>query len=85
MHIVHELCYTCINQTEIIMATKHKSKFLTVRLEPPAHKAFHRKATEYGGVSAVLRELVTAFVEDRLTVIPNPERKSIYHEPRIQN
>lgn len=85
LHIVHESCYTCVNLTEINMATKPKTKFLTVRLEPPAHKAFHRKATEYGGVSEVLRELIAAFVENRVTVIPNPERKSIYHVPRNQN
>tara|TARA_R110000803_G_scaffold80444_7_gene146273 strand:- start:1894 stop:2079 length:186 start_codon:yes stop_codon:yes gene_type:complete len=60
------------------MATKPKSKFLTVRLEPPVHKAFHRKAIEYGGVSEVLRELVAAFNENRVTVIPNPERKSLF-------
>jgi dihydroxyacid dehydratase/phosphogluconate dehydratase len=73
------------SQRKIFMATKHKTKFLTVRLEPPVHKAFHRKATEYGGVSEVLRELTTAFVEDRVTVTPNPERKTIYHVTRSQN
>jgi hypothetical protein len=67
------------------MATKPKTKFLTVRLEPPAHKAFHRKAPEYGGVSEVLRELIAAFIEDRVIVTPNPERKTIYHVTRTEN
>jgi hypothetical protein len=61
------------------MMSKPKQKFLTVRLEAPVHKAFHLKAKEYGGVSFVLRELVSAFIEDRVKVTPNPERKSLYH------
>jgi hypothetical protein len=60
------------------MATRPKSKYLTIRVTPIVHKAFQRKTQEYGGVSEVLRELVIAFIEERVTVIPNPERKSLY-------
>lgn len=68
------------------MATKPLSQFMTVRLKPADHKAFRAKASRYGGVSEVLRELVTAFIEDRVTVIPpsNPRKESLY-VPRIQD
>lgn len=63
------------------MATKQtRSSFLTVRLTPREHKAFSVKATEYGGPTYVLRELVEAFVEKRLTVKPSPTKRSLYHE-----
>lgn len=61
------------------MAPKSKSKYLNIRVTPAVHKVFHRKAEEYGGVSEVLRELVSAFIEERVKVTPNPERKTIYH------
>lgn len=62
------------------MASKPLAKFMTVRLAPSVHKAFRAKAERYGGVSEVLRELVTAFIEDRVTVIPpsNPRKESLY-------
>lgn len=47
-----------------------KSKFLTVRLQPPVFTAFRAKAKRYGNVSDVLRELVEAFTQDRLTIRP---------------
>jgi hypothetical protein len=64
------------------MATKTrqtKSKFLTVRLTPQEHKAFSVKTKVFGGPTFVLRELVNGFTEDRVTVTPNPEKRSIYH------
>lgn len=62
------------------MPRKPLQKFLTVRITPTQHKAFSVKAERYGGVSEVVRELVTAFVEDRVTVIPpsNPRKESLY-------
>jgi predicted HicB family RNase H-like nuclease len=62
------------------MATKiSKSKFLNLRVSPKVHKAFSVKASKFGGTSEVLRELVDAFIEDRVTVKPNPEKRSLYH------
>lgn len=62
------------------MATKiSKSKFLSLRVSPKTHKAFSVKASKFGGTSEVLRELVDAFIEDRVTVKPNPEKRSLYH------
>ena len=61
------------------MATKQtRSKFLTVRLTPKEHKQFSVKTQEFGGPSFVLRELVSAFTEDRATISPKPNHRSIY-------
>lgn len=63
------------------MATKNpKSKFLSLRVTPKTHKAFSTKAKQFGGTSEVLDELVTAFIEDRVTVNPPATpKKVIYH------
>lgn len=63
------------------MNTKLSQRFLSVRMPLTVHKAFCDKARRYGSVSEVLRELIQAFVEDRLVVKPPVNRKeSIYHE-----
>lgn len=56
-----------------------RSVFLTVRLTPQERKEFSRKAESYGGPTFVMRELVEAFMENRLTVQPNPEKRSLFH------
>lgn len=58
----------------------NKSKFLSVRVTPAEYKAFSAKARPYGTASNLLRELIEGFLDDRVTVIPNPNR-SIYHVP----
>ena len=61
------------------MATKPLTKFLTVRLTPNDHKAFHRKADRFGKPSDVLREIVQAFNSDRLVIQPPViEKESLY-------
>jgi len=57
-----------------------RTSFLTVRLPQQTHTEFRVKAERYGGVSEVLRELVSAFIEDRLTVTPpvTPQKESLY-------
>ena len=52
------------------MATKSKSKFLTIRVTPDDHKKFHSKVKKFGQPSDVLREIVQAFMDDRLTIQP---------------
>jgi hypothetical protein len=65
---------------------KTKQTFLTVRLTRDAHQAFRAKATRFGGPSEVLRELVMAFLEDRLTVQPPTEnRKESLYDNRKQD
>jgi|LauGreSuBDMM15SN_2_FD.fasta_scaffold57654_4 hypothetical protein len=68
------------------MSSKPLSQFMTVRLKPSDHKAFRAKASRYGGVSEVLRELVVAFLEDRMTITPpsNPRKENLY-VTRIQD
>ena len=57
-----------------------RQKFLTVRLTEQERTVFGVKAKQYGGVTFVLREVVQAFIENRLTVKPpvNP-KESLYH------
>lgn len=48
---------------------------VTIRLTPAVRKKFMEKARRHGRASEVLRELVTAFVENRVTITPpvNPK------------
>ena len=57
---------------------KNFTAFLTVRISQDSAAAFRRRAKEFGGTSEVMREIVEAFNENRLTVRPNPNRKSLY-------
>jgi len=41
---------------------------IAVRIDPKIKKRFNKKAAKLGAASDVHRELITAFVEDRLTV-----------------
>ena len=60
-----------VHLMEILMASiKPKSKYLVIRVTPATHKAFHAKARTYGTVSEVSREIVQAFIENRLTIQP---------------
>jgi hypothetical protein len=62
------------------MAIKPKSKFLTIRVTPDDHKKFHIKVKKFGQPSEVLREIIQAFIDDRLTIQPPVTRKeSLYH------
>lgn len=63
-----------------------RTTFLTVRLPQQTHIEFRAKAQRYGGVSEVLRELVTAFIEDRLTIQPPKQlKKESLYVPRSQD
>lgn len=62
------------------MAKKQtRTAFLAIRLTPQERKAFGVKAESYGGPTFVIRELVEAFVQDRIVIKPNPEKRSLYH------
>ena len=59
---------------------KTLSKYLTARVTSGDHAAFHRKAQKYGKPSDILRELVQAFNQDRLTIKPPVTVKgNLYH------
>lgn len=51
-------------------ASKLKSKFLVVRVTDKTRTKFHTKAQKFGQPSDVLREIVEAFIEDRLVIQP---------------
>ena len=55
---------------DLFMATTPKTKFLNLRVQPEVHKKFHVKAKRYGHPSEVLRELVDAFIDDRVKIQP---------------
>ena len=58
---------------------KTMDRFVTVRVTTGVHKKFHVKASRIGRPSDVLREIVEAFIEDRLTVTPSPTKRNLYH------
>ena len=67
--------------------TKPKSAFLTVRVTGGTRTKFHAKASKYGSPSDILRVLIEAFNEDRLTIRPpvNRNPKESLYVPRSQN
>ena len=63
------------------MTPKPKTKFLSTRVNPDTHKKFHAKSKKFGQPTQVLRDIIEAFNDERLTVQPPVTRKeSIYHE-----
>lgn len=68
-------------QIYFIVMTKQRQleSFLTVRLDRKTADAFRAKAKEFGGTSTILREIVLAFNDDRLTVAVDPNRKTIFN------
>lgn len=70
-----------------IMIPINKSAYLTVRVSDKTRTKFHAKAKKFGTPSEVLRELVDAFIEDRVTIQPpvNRNPKENLYVPRSQN
>jgi hypothetical protein len=50
------------------MLKQRKTAYLTARIAPDLRKSFVAKAQKYGSHTEVLRELIKAFVEDRVTI-----------------
>ena len=59
-------------------STRQLNCYLTVRVNQRVRTAFQRKADRYGKPSDVLRELIEAFLDDRLVIQPNPRKESLY-------
>lgn len=55
------------------------NSFLATRVSPDMRSDFIKKANRFGGPSDVLRELISAFVEDRLTINPPEDKEDIYN------
>ena len=65
-------------------AIKSFDTHMTLRVTQRVRIAFNRKAERYGKPSDVLRELIEAFLDDRLVIQPNPRKESLY-VPRSQD
>lgn len=65
-------------------ALKSLDTHMTLRVAARVRTAFNRKAERYGKPSDVLRELIEAFLDDRLVIQPNPRKESLY-VPRSQD
>ena len=65
-----------------MMPTRNVSPTLSVRVSPALYRSFKQKSSKYGGVSEVLRELMLALVEDRITIkAPAITENSLYSIP----
>lgn len=49
---------------------KAKEKFLIARVTPAVHAKFAAKSNKVSSQSAVLRELIDAYIENRITIQP---------------
>lgn len=59
------------------MTPINKSAYLTVRVADRTRTKFHAKAKRYGTPSEVLRELIDAFIEDRVKLQPSVNRNPL--------
>ena len=65
--------------------TQPKSEMLFVRVSPEAKMRFTERAARFDmTASELVRELVTGFIEGRVTIVP-PENKESLYEPRKQD
>lgn len=83
-YVIHFIIDT---ENLIVMFSQPKSSFLTVRLPDRMRSKFRAKAKKFGKPSEVLRELIDAFIEDRVTIQPpvtrNPKEK--LYVTRVEN
>ena len=60
------------------MPTKARSSYITVRVTDVVRSKFHGKSEELGtSPSEVLRELIDAFIEDRVILKPSVNRNPL--------
>ena len=60
------------------MSTKPRSSYMTVRVTDVVRSRFHDKAEEMGITpSEVLRELIDAFIEERVILKPSVNRNPL--------
>lgn len=58
--------------------TQLKTKILAVRVTPAFKQDFINKAKKYGDPSDIHRELIEAFVEDRIKVKQPEDKETLY-------
>lgn len=61
------------------MTKRTNNHTIQARIPTEIKDAFFEKAQEFGGGSLVMRELVTAFVEDRITIRPSEVKSKLYN------
>ena len=54
------------------------SKSIAVRVTPATYKSFQRVAKQYGKPSDLMREMIVALVDGRLSIKPDPKKESLY-------
>ena len=57
---------------------KAKDKYITFRVSNDTHQDFMTKVTRYGMPSDILREMVEAFLDDRLVIKKPDSKESLY-------
>lgn len=67
------------------MSNISKSAYLTVRVTERVRTKFHSKALKFSTPSEVLREIIEAFIDDRLTIQAPVTRKENLYVPRSKN
>lgn len=77
------MCLTTVSHlchdVYIMLTHRLKTAFITVRVDRETHTEFVHKAYQYGPPSDVLRELIHAFIEDRISITPPVKSKGILH------
>ena len=74
------MCYITAIDTEIsIMPRINKSAYLTVRVSDKTRARFHAKVKKLGTPSDVLRELIDAFIENRVIIQPPVKSKGLFN------
>lgn len=52
--------------------------FLTIRVSKEFRKELNKKAKRYGKPSDVIRQILEAFVEDRVQLTPSDRKENLY-------
>jgi hypothetical protein len=84
INVRHLQAFNLIQYTPMSI-NKPKAASLSVRLPNKTRTRFIVKAKNYGSPSEVLRELVDAFVEERVAIQPPVTRKEKLYVPRDEN
>ena len=67
------------------MMNKQLTAVLTVRVTDSTRTKFHARASRFGTPADILREIIEAFVEDRLTIAAPVTRKEKLYVNRTEN
>ena len=51
---------------------------ISFRVSGKRHEQLTRKAAKFGGVSALLRKFIDAFIDDRLTITQTTDEEKLY-------